>query len=697
MPRFLLVFLSIEAILQETTIYRRRQRLRATKNGLDLEGAYGATLGRIKAQGGDKARLGMAALMWISHSRRPLQADELCYAIATQIGSNDLDSDDIPAISTLLGCCQGLVTMEKGTLTIRLIHFTLQEYLCTHPDLFDRAHSTMAEICLTYLNFQHIKDPSSGPSPDPQDTPFLEYSSLYWGIHMRMGTSDRAKTLAVQLLDQFDGHISAKSLWKSINGGFPRYYKCPVVKPFSALHCISYFGIADVADTLMNTNRWDVNERDSTSMTPLIWAAKYGHEEVVRLLLRQKHIQPDQQDVNFGRTALSWAAGNGYEGVVRLFLEPQFANRGSIGCLGGEAGGAAGGIHVNPDSSCKCGQTPLSWAARNGHERIAELLLGRKDVNPDGLTISGRTPLSLAAEKGCEGAVKLLLERNDVNPAIQDREYGQTPLSWATRNGREGIVKLLLGREDFNLDIPDTRYDRTPLLWAVRDGHEGIVKLLLGRKDVNPNCSDRDNNTPFLSAARDGYEGIVKLLLGREDVNPNNSDYNGNTPLLWAARNGHEGIVKLLLGREDVNPNNSHYNGDTPLLWAARNGHEGIVKLLLGREDVNPDIPDTGTGQTPLLQASLGGREGIVKLLLGRKDVNPDSSSIFGRTPLSLAAMKGHEGVVKLLLAREEVNPDSSNTSGETPLILATRNGHVGVAELLRARLSRQPSNQVSA
>ena len=33
---------------------------------------------RIKAQGGDKSSLGMAALMWISHAERPLRADELC-------------------------------------------------------------------------------------------------------------------------------------------------------------------------------------------------------------------------------------------------------------------------------------------------------------------------------------------------------------------------------------------------------------------------------------------------------------------------------------------------------------------------------------------------------------------------------------------------------------------------------------------
>jgi len=191
------------------------------ENGLDLGDADGATLGRIKAQGGEKARLGMAVLMWVSHSRRPLQVDEICHAIAIRIGSNDVNSDDIPAISTLLSCFQGLATIEKGTSTIRLIHFTLQEYLCTHLDLFSRAHSTMAETCLTYLNFQHIKDLAAIPPPAPRGTPFLEYSSLYWGTHMRKELSDRSKTFALQLLGQFDGHISAKILWKSINGGLP--------------------------------------------------------------------------------------------------------------------------------------------------------------------------------------------------------------------------------------------------------------------------------------------------------------------------------------------------------------------------------------------------------------------------------------------------------------------------------------------
>jgi len=67
--------------------------------------AYGATLDRIEGQGGKKARLGMATLMWISHSERPLEADELCYALAVEIGSPNLNPGNIPSIETLLACC----------------------------------------------------------------------------------------------------------------------------------------------------------------------------------------------------------------------------------------------------------------------------------------------------------------------------------------------------------------------------------------------------------------------------------------------------------------------------------------------------------------------------------------------------------------------------------------------------------------
>ncbi|RPA89751.1 hypothetical protein L873DRAFT_1720579, partial [Choiromyces venosus 120613-1] len=151
---FLLVSLIVGAILGQATIHQGRQALNKVTNGLGLQDAYNTTLDRIKEQKGSKRKLGIEALMWISHSERPLKAQELCHALAVEAGTTDLNVDNVPSIKTLLGCTLGLVAADQQSSTVRLIHFTLQEYLGTHANLFITPHAIMAEICLTYLNFQ---------------------------------------------------------------------------------------------------------------------------------------------------------------------------------------------------------------------------------------------------------------------------------------------------------------------------------------------------------------------------------------------------------------------------------------------------------------------------------------------------------------------------------------------------------------
>jgi len=612
-------------ILQETTLHRRREKLGTITNGLGLANAYGAAMGRIRAQEGDRARLGMAALMWISHSERPLNLDEICHALAIEIGSADINTNNVPSIRTVLDCCQGLAAVDKGSSTIKLIHFTLKEYLSDHADLFDGPHSKIAEACLMYLNFQTIKDLSASPSPDLQGTPFLGYCSLYWGRHIRMELSDRSRYLALRLLNQYSDHISAKLLWGVVNDlQFTGY--TGFIEAFSALHCTSYFGIAEIAIDLIRAERWDMNQRDSAGLTPLMWAARYGHEEVVKLLLQQKHTQPNVPDTRYGRTALSWAAGSGHEGVVRLFLDPSFVNPGTIGRRWGET------------------------------RQVMRLLVGRKYVNPSKPDDSGRTPLWWAAGDGNDGVVRFLLEQGDVTLNRPDN-YGRTPLSRAAENGQDRVVRLLLGQGDLGPDKPDNN-SRTPLSWAAENGNAGVVRLLLERKDVNPDRPESGGQTPLSWAAENGRVGVMKLLLERGDVNPNSADTFGQDTLLWASKNGHDQAVRLLLERGDVTPDKPDKYGRTPLSWAARNGCDGAVKLLLEREDINPNRPD-GFGQTPLSWAAENGHVAVVELLMKRKDVSLDQPVNHGQTPVSLAAGNGHVVVVKLINARKAATPSS--------------------------------------
>ena len=464
MSRFLLVSLNIDAILQEPTIHRRRLKLNSMTDGLGLGDAYGATLDRIKGQGGEKARLGMAALMWVSHAERPLKPDELLHALAIEIGSLDLNSDNIPSTGTLLACCQGLIVIDKEASTVRLIHFTLQEYLRAHPQLFNTAHSTIAETCLSYLNSQKIKALSTTPSPDLQRTPFLEYSSLYWGIHAKRELSDCAKMLALKLFDGYNDHISAKILLEE-RARYHYYVNFKKLSLFSGLHCASMFGIDEIVAGLIEVGGCDINQGDCDDNTPLVWAAWGGHEGVVKILLGRDDVSPDKPG-NHGKTPLYWAAGNGHEGVVKILL---------------------GWDDVNPNKPDNFDKTPLCSAAEYGHGGVVKILLGRDDVDPDNPDIFGQTPLCCAASHGHEGVVKILLGRDDVNPK-KPNYWGQTPLHFAAQNGHEGVVEILLGWDDVNRNKPDNQ-DRTPLSWAIHDGHAGVAALLQPPASTTPSAT----------------------------------------------------------------------------------------------------------------------------------------------------------------------------------------------------------------
>ena len=556
MGRFLLVSLNMDAILGAVTIRQRRKKLDDDMtHGNGLGDAYTATLTRLKAQKGDKSALGLKVLMWVVYSERPLQTQELCHALGVEIGSVELDPENVPALRTLVASCLGLVTVEASSSTVRLVHITLKEHLSRNPTLFKSPHSTIAEVCLTYLNFGCIRDLSSTLRRAPAAAPLLKYASVYWGRHTRKGMTENIKILTQRLLLRFSKHISAQLLLLHYNGEGREapYYFGAGPMGFTGLHGAAFFGIVEIVAALLELKECDVNARDCMGMTALIWASVRGHEEAVKMFLQREDLNPNEADTEYGKTALSWTAEQGHEGIVKMLLEREDVNSGR--------------------ADTGYGRTPLLWAAKNGHS----------------------------------GVVKMLLEREDANPNQADTGYGKTPLLWAAKNGHSGVVKMLLEREDANPNQADTGYGKTPLLWAAEEGYERIVKMLLEREDADPSHADTGyGRTPLLWAAKNGHSGVVKMLLEREDVNPDHADTKcGRTPLSWAAGKGREGVVKILLEREDVNPDQTDAQwGRTPLVWAARRGRKKIVKMLSKQKNVRTAIPES-MDQTPTVVSSL--------------------------------------------------------------------------------------------
>lgn len=129
----------------------------------------------------------------------------------------------------------------------------------------------------------------------------------------------------------------------------------------------------------------DVNCRDKDGLTPLIWAAIQGHEEVVRLLLERGG---DLEAKNHnGDTALMWASLMGHRDVVDFMLD-----RGANADFG----------------EPKSGVTALMAAAAKGHADVTQVLV-EKGAAVNARDRNGNTALTHASIKGYAEVVDLLL------------------------------------------------------------------------------------------------------------------------------------------------------------------------------------------------------------------------------------------------------------------------------------------------
>ncbi|KAH0535997.1 hypothetical protein FGG08_007114, partial [Glutinoglossum americanum] len=659
---FLLAQLHMNTLMDQPTKGDIKQALQHLTKGRDgLDKTYKQTMERIEDQGSRTRELAKRILAWIIHAKRPLSTAELQHALGVRPLTKKLDEDYLPSVRVLRSVCAGLVTIDEQSRIVRLVHYTTQEYFeRTWTNWFPHAQMDITNVCVTYLSFDVFETgfcQSDGEFEARLQTNVLyDYAARNWGYHAH--TSLIKEELILNLLES-RAKVSAASQAMMAFRSYPGYSQ-RMPRQMTAVHVAAYFGLVGTIMGLLK-NGYNPDLRDSYGRTPLSWAARRGHEAVVKLLLAMEKVDLNSKDSS-GRTPLSWAAEGGQEAVVKLLLATE---------------------KVDLDSKDSSGRTPLSWATEGGQEAVVKLLLAteRVDLNSKGDS-SGRMPLSWAARRGHEAVVRVLLATEKVDLNSKDY-YGRTPLSWAAECGHEAVVKLLLATEKVDLDSKEDFSGRTPLSWAAERAHEAVVKLLLATEKVDLNSKDSSGRTPLSRAAERGYEAVVKLL-ATEKVDLDSKDSSGRTPLSWAAEGGQEAVVKLLLATEKVDLDSKDPSGRTPLSWAAERGHEVVVKLLLATEKVDLDSKDS-SGQTPLSWAARRGREAVVKLLLATEKVGLDPKDSSGRTPLSWAAERGHEVVVKLLLATEKVDLDSKDPSGRTPLSWSAARGHEAVVKLLLA------------
>ena len=658
--------------------------------------------------------------MWATYARRPLSVAEVQHALAIFPGDTTLDSEGLPDEPTLTNHCAGLVTIDEESKTVRLVHYTAQEYFerilhIRHP----QAHASIAATCLAYLSFDVFAHGECKNNDEMKtrlhENCLLDYAAKYWGDHARRGSEDDNKDFVLKFFERQSNLSCSVQVTEFLQGpGWIDSRKFP--RGRTGLHVAASLGLKSIVRLLVEGGA-NVSARDDWGRTALHMAAKEGFADIVRLLLECEDCKIPLDEKTF-YTLLKLAMRGGHQGVVRLLLE---------------RGDAKAETYLGDE-------TVLTWAADEGYIDLVRLMLASNDVDANSKDALDRTALCAAAQGGCLDVVRLLLEKDDVSANSVDA-LGRTPLSFAAEGGHEEIARLLLMRENVQADFADLEFDddggRTPLSWAAGEGHENIVQLLLARGDVDASSFDIRGSTPLYWAAEQRCEGVLRQLL-RSGANidaANPSRIDAETALGQHAASANDEAVRMLLKYgADIEARDGL--GKTAMDRAVDLGHVSVVKLLLEhgarlniredggttlhgtvynsqdewrREDIKrrnggskPNvtwqyenrycsvvIPEPTRmvqitledGRTKLSKTPRGGHKEMIGLLL-KAGMGIEAKDINGRTALHVAVVEGHEVVTRLLLMNG-ANVNAIDETDHTALHWAALNGDQAMLEIL--------------
>ena len=358
------------------------------------------------------------------------------------------------------------------------------------------------------------------------------------------------------------------------------------------------------------------------SDAPVADAAMKGNDDQVRALLqRGGDVNAAQGD---GMTALHWAARDGNDELARVLIYAG-ANLAAATRLGG--------------------YTPLHMAAGSDHAVVVELLLAAGGSPQAKTTSGGATPLHLAAGSGNGTAVEALLRHGAQVNALEER-WGQTPLMFATSRGRLDVAKRLIAA-GADMTIA-TRIDDLPALAAEKQlGGKMRDQVLASFRGDQPEGTSwqplpaqiqaavRVANDPPAGAGANipdklddfGFPIYQDQDLGTLGAQESTQPADPDEPL---SADNYSVAFPNLVGAQ---------GGLTALLHAVREGHADTALALI-KAGANIDRPSAGDNTTPLLMATINGHFDLAMTLL---ELGADSNiaSEAGATPL-FAAINTH-------------------------------------------------------
>lgn len=515
--------LQIQAILNEPTAGEMEEALEKLPHGLN--GAFEETLQRIQRQPEGRKRLGMNTLMWVSHVKRPLHVEELSDALAVKMGEASLNPKYRPSQKLMVDCCLGLVTVDKESSIVRLVHYSVQEFFQEHQEqIFPHSEQTIAEISITYLLFDHF---GSGCLNDKSEIlalmskyPFVVYAARCWGSHVRNACSGSTNELALKFLKAGPQRAFSSQVSQIAQGRRFEYWEAKEANSRNGLHFAASFGLETLGKQLLDSGEIDVDSATNMGTTALIAAASRGQKGFMQMLLSRN---ADPLRKNWYGTALHCAAESGelstIQELLRIGLDVNIKDgdgRTSLHCatLSGHTSAMQVLMEQGADVDAKCigDWTALGYAIVLTHQLEAVRILLANGASTGNLFITGDTVIHKATIMGFLDVLQLLLDYGaDVN--VKDLN-GMTALHYATIYGVLPITRALL---DHGANIDAQALDgSTPLYWAVKVGDEQCLRLLWDRGAKIETYDEDDVSSPVV-VAEEKNKDTMKILVDARD------------------------------------------------------------------------------------------------------------------------------------------------------------------------------------